>query len=119
MEHRISDLKIIRERTSYRHSELAARYVGTEPLKGSAFDTKAMFKLMNKDIMVFGIKDSTEVKHYQKGSLIFTQAQSNVISYLKDSRMGHCVKVSLWCVSLLINTRFRFLILVRDSWSSG
>ena len=25
--------------------------------------------------------------------------------------MGHSVKVSLWCVTLLINTRFRFFIL--------
>ena len=28
---------------------------------------------------------------------------------LKGSRMCHSVKVSLWCVTLLINTRFRFL----------
>ena len=27
---------------------------------------------------------------------------------LKGSRMDHSVKVSLWCVTLLINTRFRF-----------
>ena len=30
---------------------------------------------------------------------------------LKGSRMGHSVGVSLWCVALLINTRFRFFIL--------
>ena len=30
---------------------------------------------------------------------------------IKGSRMGHSVKVSLWCVTLLINTRFRFFIL--------
>ena len=30
---------------------------------------------------------------------------------IKGSRMGHSVKVSLWCVALLINTRFRFFIL--------
>ena len=29
----------------------------------------------------------------------------------KGSRMGHSVKVSLWCVTLLINTRFRFFYL--------
>ena len=27
---------------------------------------------------------------------------------IKGSRMGHSVKVSLWCVTLSINTRFRF-----------
>ena len=30
---------------------------------------------------------------------------------LKGSRMGRSGKVSLWCVLLLINTRFRFFIL--------
>ena len=30
---------------------------------------------------------------------------------LKGSRMGQSDKVSLWCVALLINTRFRFFIL--------
>ena len=30
---------------------------------------------------------------------------------LKGGRMGRSDKVSLWCVSLLINTRFRFFIL--------
>ena len=25
--------------------------------------------------------------------------------------MGHSVKASLWCVTLLINTRFRFFVL--------
>ena len=30
---------------------------------------------------------------------------------LKGSRMGRSDKVSLWCVALLINTRFRFFIL--------
>ena len=30
---------------------------------------------------------------------------------VKGSRMGHSVKVSLWCVTLLINTRFRLFIL--------
>ena len=29
----------------------------------------------------------------------------------KGGRMGRSDKVSLWCVSLLINTRFRFFIL--------
>ena len=29
----------------------------------------------------------------------------------KGSRMDPSVKVSLWCVTLLINTRFRFFIL--------
>ena len=32
-----------------------------------------------------------------------------VTDTLKGSRMGRSDKVSLWCVSLLINTRFRFL----------
>ena len=27
---------------------------------------------------------------------------------IKGGRMGHSVKVSVWCVALLINTRFRF-----------
>ena len=36
---------------------------------------------------------------YRKGSLV------------KGGRMGRSDKVSLWCVSLLINTRFRFFIL--------
>ena len=30
---------------------------------------------------------------------------------LKDSRMDHSAKVSLWCVTILTNTRFRFFIL--------
>ena len=30
---------------------------------------------------------------------------------LKGCRIGHSVKVSLWCVTLLINTRFHFFIL--------
>ena len=30
---------------------------------------------------------------------------------IKGGRMGHSDKVSLWYVSLLINTRFRFFIL--------
>ena len=30
---------------------------------------------------------------------------------IKGCRMGHSDKVSLWYVSLLINTRFRFFIL--------
>ena len=30
---------------------------------------------------------------------------------IKGSRIGHSVKVSLWCVTLLINTRFRFFFL--------
>ena len=30
---------------------------------------------------------------------------------LKGGRMGRSDKVSLWCVALLINTRFRFFIL--------
>ena len=36
-----------------------------------------------------------------------------VVGYLqiKGSRMGRSDKVSLWYVALLINTRFRFLIL--------
>ena len=29
---------------------------------------------------------------------------------IKGNRMGHSVKASLWCVTLLINTRFRFFI---------
>ena len=32
-------------------------------------------------------------------------------SLIKGGRMGRSDKVSLWCVSLLINTRFRFFIL--------
>ena len=39
---------------------------------------------------------------------------------LKASRMGHSVKASLWCDSLLINTRFRFIlewaIIVKRIW---
>ena len=35
--------------------------------------------------------------------------------YFKGSQMGHSVKVSLWCVTLLINTRFRFLQLLSTS----
>ena len=31
--------------------------------------------------------------------------------WFKDSRISHSVKVSLWCVTLLINTRFRFFFL--------
>ena len=30
---------------------------------------------------------------------------------VKGSRMGHSVKVSLWCITLLINTTFCFFIL--------
>ena len=30
---------------------------------------------------------------------------------LKGSRMGHSVKASLCCVTLLINTRFRFFFI--------
>ena len=30
---------------------------------------------------------------------------------IKGGRMGRSDKVSLWCVSLIINTRFRFFIL--------
>ena len=30
---------------------------------------------------------------------------------IKGSRMGRSDKVSLWCVTLLVNTRFRFFIL--------
>ena len=33
------------------------------------------------------------------------------VECFKGGRMGHSDKVSLWCVSLLINTRFRFFIL--------
>ena len=31
--------------------------------------------------------------------------------FIKGGRMGRSDTVSLWCVSLLINTRFRFFIL--------
>ena len=31
--------------------------------------------------------------------------------FVKGGQMGRSDKVSLWCVSLLINTRFRFVIL--------
>ena len=34
-----------------------------------------------------------------------------VYEILKGGRMGRSDTVSLWCVSLLINTRFRFFIL--------
>ena len=34
-----------------------------------------------------------------------------VFSRLKGGRMGRSDKVSLWCVALLNNTRFRFFIL--------
>ena len=30
--------------------------------------------------------------------------------WIKGSRMGHSVKFSLWCVTLLINTIFRFFV---------
>ena len=33
------------------------------------------------------------------------------ILHVKGGRMGRSDTVSLWCVSLLINTRFRFFIL--------
>ena len=33
---------------------------------------------------------------------------------LKGSRMGHSVKVSLWCVSLLLNTRFHFFLKISE-----
>ena len=36
---------------------------------------------------------------------------SKYFQTLKGGRMGRSDKVSLWCVSLLIHTRFRFLIL--------
>ena len=34
------------------------------------------------------------------------------ITEWSNSRMGHSVKVSLWCVKLLINTRFRFFLIL-------
>ena len=33
-----------------------------------------------------------------------------ILKQLKGSRICHSVKVSLWCVPLLINTRFRFFL---------
>ena len=43
-------------------------------------------------------------------SLMWSEGQ--FYGYLiKGGRMGRSNKVSLWCVSLLINTRFRFFIL--------
>ena len=44
--------------------------------------------------------------------LVNRPKNSNMTSKLfKGGQMGRSDKVSLWCVSLLINTRFRFLIL--------
>ena len=37
------------------------------------------------------------------------------LARFKGSRMGHSVKVSLWCVTLLINIRFRFFFYFRIS----
>ena len=39
------------------------------------------------------------------------ELQINAFFQIKGGRMGRSDKVSLWCVSLLINTRFRFFIL--------
>ena len=48
-------------------------------------------------------------------SLSKTLKESKTIRHLRNqfrgSRMGHSVGVSVWCVTLLINTRFRFFIL--------
>ena len=38
-------------------------------------------------------------------------AWEQIICGLKGCRMGRSDKVSLWCVALLINTRFRFFLL--------
>ena len=40
------------------------------------------------------------------------------VFYLKGSRMGHSSKVSLWCVSLLINTRFHLFVFKNKQLSS-
>ena len=42
-----------------------------------------------------------------------------ILQFVKGSRTGHFVKVSLWYASLLTNTRFRFLyfrIIVKCIW---
>ena len=71
-------------------------------------------------MLLFCVND--KMKHtFKIEFLIFHSAQllkyrTNILKkvnprLLKGSQMGHSVKVSLWCVTLLINTRFRFFIL--------
>ena len=47
--------------------------------------------------------------------VVFVSCKLNFVSFkldtLEGGRMGLSDKVSLWCVALLINTRFRFFIL--------
>ena len=47
----------------------------------------------------------------RKKILYFLQPVKSKTINFKSGRMGRPDKVSLWCVSLLINTRFRFFIL--------
>ena len=48
---------------------------------------------------------------YKFLELFFLKLLFVKIGFLKGVRMGRSDTVSLWCVSLLINTRFRFFIL--------
>ena len=46
-----------------------------------------------------------------EGEVMFMPFDCVFIWVIKGGRMGRSDKVSLWCVSLLVNTRFRFFIL--------
>ena len=54
----------------------------------------------------------SKVSYFQSQSAIGACGKGILFSLrlFKSSRMGHSVKVSLWCEISLINTRFRFFI---------
>ena len=74
--------------------------------------------MQRKVILVFPesiTTGSSTMTSYDQLTFLFLFAEKHYYHdkkrLLKGSRMGRSDKVSLWCASLLINTRFRFLYL--------
>ena len=89
-------------------------------VKGAELKIEVCFVIKNKERKIKKNKSRKE-KENQKISTRFVISTNNLIiwSYstkvcvrlLKGSRMSHSDKVSLWCVTLLINIRFPISIL--------
>ena len=58
--------------------------------------------------MVSNWFDSNQLTLNIKKTKLMMFGSWQAFSYFKGSRIGHSVKASLWCVTLSINTRFRF-----------
>ena len=77
--------------------------VNTKTFSSSKYDLNTWFSYI-KHV-------ATNVQLLKQDQFIFILDVILMSQVIKGSRMGHSVKVSLWCVTLLINTRFRFFIL--------